>query len=113
LRFNPVLGASDEHSSEAADEPLRDVLGGISNIVVTRRSLLSCGVFGDGNSLRVHNEEERANEEGRAARARAREASSIATWSLWLTPGSASMLGEGVNKLSSEETPSLVAVCME
>ena len=116
MRFNPVLGASDNFSScggvdnrnEETDGLSDDVLGGTSDkVVVAQRSLPSCDNFGDGYSLRVHNEEERVYKEGRAARARACEASRKAAWSSELSPRSTSRMEVGINKFSSEETPSI------
>jgi hypothetical protein len=40
-------------------------------VVVAQCTLPTCDGSGDGDSLRVHNEEESVNKEGRAARARA------------------------------------------
>ena len=93
---------------------LHNVSGGTSDKVHGQRSFPSCVGIGDGDSLRVHNEEEGANKEGRSARARACEASSIAAWSLGLTRltlESASS-GGGCDKLLSEGTPSLATMCM-
>lgn len=98
-----------EDRNEATDGLSVNVSGGTSDTVVTPCSSPTCDGFGDGYSVRVHREEEGVNVECRAARTRACEARSKATWLSGLSSNSE----EGVFKLSSEETPSLVVVCVE
>jgi hypothetical protein len=104
-RFSGGLGASGSCSScggvqdrsEEDDGLSYNISCGISVEIVAPRSSPSCDGIGDGYSLRVHNESERENKEGRAARARACEASSTVARFSGLSFGSDSKVEEGVS----------------
>lgn len=89
---------------DGAKDGLSHNVSGVSNKEVKRCSPPSCGVLGDGYSLRVQSEGGGVNARRRAARARACEARRKVTWS----SGQSSGMGEPISRVSSRKASSLV-----